>query len=106
MQHRERQSFVNVMKLDLNIFSPRFRTTLSTNSAKPTVTFAVDSQLEQVEKEMIIQALSAGNNNCALSAELLGIRHRQFITILTSTLLNKCIFGTLHINFLPIMMIM
>ena len=55
----------------------RFGITLNTKSAKPTVTVEIGTSSEQVEKEMIIQALSVENNNCARVAELLGISRKS-----------------------------
>ena len=63
-------------EIKLEHLPPRFRTIKSSMPANPTVTFEIGTPLEQVEKEMILQALSAANNNRTQAAELLGISRR------------------------------
>ena len=52
---------------------PRFRPDAS---ARPKVTFELGTPLSAVEREMILQALSASKNNRTQAAELLGISRR------------------------------
>lgn len=52
---------------------PRFR---SERPAYPIVTFEIGTPLHQVEREMIVRALGASNNNRKKTAELLGISRR------------------------------
>jgi DNA-binding NtrC family response regulator len=63
-------------EIRLEHLPPRFRTTKDTKSTKSTVTFEIGTPLEQVEKEMILRALSLSNNNRTQAAELLGISRR------------------------------
>lgn len=51
----------------------RFR---SGKNLKPSITFDVGTPLEQIEKEMVLKALSVSNNNRKKAAELLGISRR------------------------------
>lgn len=52
---------------------PRFQ---SARPARPTVTFEVGTSLEEVEREMVVRALTAAGNNRTRAAELLGISRR------------------------------
>lgn len=63
-------------EIKLEHLPPRFRALKSSMPVNPTVTFEIGTSLEQVEKEMILQALSAANNNRTQAAELLGISRR------------------------------
>ncbi len=46
------------------------------NQARPSVRFEIGTSLEDIEKEMIQQALAVSNNNRSKAAELLGISRR------------------------------
>lgn len=63
-------------EIQLEHLPPRFRATKEVKSAKPTITFEIGTSLAYVEREMILQALSASNNNRTQAAELLGISRR------------------------------
>lgn len=63
-------------EIQLEHLPPRFRALKGSMPANPTVTFEIGTPLEQVEKEMILQALSAANDNRTQAAELLGISRR------------------------------
>ncbi len=63
-------------KIQLEHLPPRFRETIKKEEKKNTITFEIGTPLDQVEKEMILQALAESKNNRTRAAELLGISRR------------------------------
>ena len=61
-------------ELGIEHLPPRFR---KEEAVRSTVTFEVGTPLHEVEREMVVQALSATRNNRKRAAELLGISRRS-----------------------------